>query len=209
MDNYWEQRYLAEGRIWGDKPSLSVLQAERIFKENRVSKIHIPGCGYGRNAAYFMQHGYEVSGSEISKSACEAAVKSYPQLKLQNCSSLDEEIVHGSIDAVFAYNFLHLFREDERSLLIEKWSESIKQGGVIFCTVFSEKESSFGTGKEIEKNSFESKPGRAVHYFTESDLIDHFRKFTLIEIKNFEEPEDHGGEKHTHSLRYIVVKKEN
>ncbi len=209
MDNYWEQRYLAEGMIWGDKPSLSVITAGRIFTDNNVSVIFIPGCGYGRNADYFIKHGYEVSGSEISKAASEIAIQLHPELRIQNCDSLNWEIIPGTADAVFAYNFLHLFRKDERSLLIGKWSKALRPGGIIFCTVFSENENSFGKGKETESGSFESKPGRAVHYFSEKDLIDHFRNFKLIETEQFEESEDHGGEKHTHNLRYIAVKKEN
>lgn len=81
------------------------------------------------------------------------------------------------------------------------------RGGLLYFTVFSEKESSFGEGQEVEKNTYESRPGRPAHYFTEEDLNNHFTGLQVIEAGLMEEPEDHGGKPHTHSLRYIFVKK--
>ena len=77
----------------------------------------------------------------------------------------------------------------------------------MFFTVFSEKEESYGKGKQIEKNTFESKPGRPVHYFDEDDLKAHFKKMEILETGIMEDPEDHGEGPHTHLLRYIYVRK--
>jgi hypothetical protein len=77
----------------------------------------------------------------------------------------------------------------------------------MFFAVFSEKEASYGKGKEVERNTFASKPGRPVHYFTDSDLKAHFKKMEVVETGMMEDPEDHGAEwPHTHQLRYICVK---
>ena len=79
--------------------------------------------------------------------------------------------------------------------------------GLVFFTVFSEEEPSFGRGEEVESNTYESRPGRPTHYFTEDDLREHFRDFEVIETGILQEPEDHGGQPHTHILRYILAKK--
>lgn len=207
MNNYWEQRYITGGRIWGDSPSVSVFEAEKIYSENNIRHIHIPGCGYGRNAGYFISKGYDVSGCKISETACKLAEEKYPSLNIRNCSVLSDDIEPASADAVYAFNILHLFKSNERSRLIDLWSNMIKTDGLIFCTVFSELEDSFGKGIQTEENTFESKPGRPVHYFAENDLITHFRNLTLIDEGIFDEPEEHEG-RHIHKLRYIILKKE-
>ncbi|MHA1534628.1 MAG: class I SAM-dependent methyltransferase, partial [Promethearchaeota archaeon] len=75
--------------------------------------------------------------------------------------------------------------------------------------VFSDTESSFGKGTQIEQNTFESKPWRPVHYFTEFDLREHFKDYSVIKTGIIEETEDHGElGPHTHILRYIFAKKE-
>ncbi|MBN1500783.1 MAG: class I SAM-dependent methyltransferase [Spirochaetes bacterium] len=207
MNNYWEERYLSGGKIWGDIPSISVLEADKNFSRYSFRRIHIPGCGYGRNAGFFINKGYVVSGSEISATACRLAGEKFPSLKLINCSMLEENFIPGSIDAVYAFNDLHLFKLDERLKLISIWSDMIKFAGMIFCTVFSELEDSFGKGAETEDNTFETKPGRPVHYFTKDDLVSHFKNLTHVKDGIFDEPEDHDG-KHIHKLRYIILKKE-
>ena len=75
----------------------------------------------------------------------------------------------------------------------------------MFFTVFSEEESNFGQGKEVEKNTFETRPGRPAHYYTEDDLLEQFKNFSIIEKGILTDPEDHGGKPHTHVLRYILL----
>ena len=43
----------------------------------------------------------------------------------------------------------------------------------------------------IEKNIFESNPGRPVHYFFKKDLQQHFKKFEVIEEGIANDPEEH------------------
>ena len=74
--------------------------------------------------------------------------------------------------------------------------------------MFSEKEKTYGKGKKIEENTFESKPNRPTHYFTKEDLIEHFKDFLIIQTGVMEDKENHGeiGE-HVHVLRYIFAQK--
>jgi hypothetical protein len=82
----------------------------------------------------------------------------------------------------------------------------MKKSGLMFYTVFSEKEPSYGQGQQIEPNTYESKPGRPVHYFTESDLKGLFKGTEILETGIMEDAEDHGAGPHTHILRYICVR---
>jgi SAM-dependent methyltransferase len=207
MNEYWDKRYQAEGRIWGDLPSRTAERALELFRKAGVKKILVPGSGYGRNTRLFSTSGFEVTGIEISPEAYTMALTFDNVSRFYNASALDMAFLPDKYDAIYCFNVLHLFREKERKLFLQQCAERVKANGLMFFTVFSEKEASYGKGQEVEKNTFESKPGRPVHYFTDSDLKAHFKKMEILETRIIEDPENHGAEgPHTHQLRYICLK---
>jgi SAM-dependent methyltransferase len=208
MKNYWNGRFVREGAIWGEMPSRSAEYALELFQRNSVRRILVPGAGYGRNTRLFSSGGFEVVGIEISDEAFRIAEKFDEKTKFYNGSVFDMPHDDG-YDALYCFNLLHLFLGSERMLLLSRCREKLREGGFAFFVVFSELEESFGKGKELEHNTFESKPGRAAHYFTESDLLEHFRDFRSIETGIIEDTENHGEEGfHRHMLRYIFCQKE-
>jgi len=206
MNEYWEKRYRSEGRIWGELPSRTAEHALELFRNNKVKKVLVPGSGYGRNTRLFSSSGFEVTGIEISPTAGTMARGFDTLSRFYNTSALDMSFLSEKYDAIYCFNVLHLFREEERKLFIRQCIARVKNNGLMFFTVFSEKEESYGQGKEVEKNTFESKPGRPTHYFTEEDLRAHFKSMEILETGLAEDPEDHGAGPHTHILRYICVR---
>jgi SAM-dependent methyltransferase len=207
MKEYWDKRYLAEGKIWGDAPSRTVDNALEIFRRYKVESVLVPGSGYGRNTKLFSGAGFKVTGVEISPVACQLAGEFDRLSRHVNASVLDMSCLKEKLDAVYGFNVLHLFRASDRQLLIKECLDHLNTGGIMYFTVFSEKEASYGRGTGREKDTFESKPGRPAHYFTSEDLNAHFAGMEIIETGVVEEPEDHGDGPHTHILRYICVKK--
>jgi cyclopropane fatty-acyl-phospholipid synthase-like methyltransferase len=206
MNEYWDKRYLAEGKIWGEKPSLTAVYALELFQKQGVEKLLVPGSGYGRNTRLFTASGMQVIGVEISFEACRLAMGYDPETRVFNSSALDMSLIRGKYDGIYSFNVLHLFLGADRRTFIRQCVKKLKQNGLMFFTVFSEKEQTFGKGDEVEKNTFESKPGRPVHYFSEGDLRYHFRDFEITETGLMEDAENHGAGPHTHILRYICVK---
>jgi SAM-dependent methyltransferase len=206
MNEYWDNRYLAEGKIWGEKPSETAVYALKLFQQQGAKKVLVAGSGYGRNTRLFSAAGLQVTGVEISFEACRLAIDYDPDTRVFNNSVLDMSFLPGKYDAIYAFNVLHLFREADRKTFVRECGKRLKQIGLMFFTVFSEKEESYGKGAEVEKNTYESKPGRPVHYFTENDLREHVKFFDIIETGLLEDAENHGGGPHTHILRYICVK---
>ncbi len=208
LNSYWEKRFEDENKIWGDSPSQTIYRAIDFFKKYEVKKILVPGAGYGRHTNFLSSQGYEVCGVEISKKACAIAKENDLKTKMMLGSCLDIDFGRESFDAIYCFNLLHLFREKEREFFINKCYQELKIGGICFFVVFSDKEESYGKGTEVEKYTFESKPGRPVHYFSSEDIRSHFHKFEIIEENIINDPENHGdaGE-HTHCLRYIVCNK--
>lgn len=205
---YWNIRFSKEGKIWGESPSESALYALKLFKGHEIQNILIPGSGYGRHTKFFSESNYKVIGIEISDIAIEIAKKFDSQTKFLNGSVIEMEIFDVKFDAIYCFNTLHLFLKKKRLLFLRKCFNQLNTNGLVFFTVFSEKETSFGKGKKLETNTFESKPGRPTHYFTEDDLVGHFKSFRIIETGIMEEQENHGDRGfHTHLLRYIFGQK--
>jgi SAM-dependent methyltransferase len=205
--DYWNKRFQNEGYVWGTSPSQTAKYAVEIFRKNGVHKVLVPGSGYGRNTKLFSESGFDVTGIEISDAASQMAREYDPQTKTYNSSVIDMSFFNHQYDAVYCYNVLHLFREKERFLCLKECADKVKEGGLLFFTVFSEKEPSFGKGQEVEKNTFESRPGRPVHYFTEAELRHYFECFEIVESGIVKDPEDHGEGPHTHVLLYILARK--
>lgn len=205
---YWNKRFLQEGKIWGQIPSKTAVIALKLFQDNDINKVLVPGAGYGRNSKLFSNNGFNVVGIEISQKAFEIAKDYDSNTRFINDNVLNLPINDEKFDAIYCFNVLHLFLKDDRALFLQKCMDQLNNEGYVFFVVFSDKEKSFGKGKMIEPNTFESKLGRPVHYFTKEDLIDQFKDFHLIQTGIIEDEEDHGEiGKHVHVLRYISAKK--
>jgi len=204
---YWGKRFNEEGKIWGESPSKSAHYALELFLRHDIKSILVPGSGYGRNTKLFSSSGFDVVGIEISETADSFAKQFDPMSRFYNGSVLDMSFDAAKYDAIYCFNVLHLFRESERRLFLQECVGRLREQGLVFFTVFSDEEPSFGQGKEVERNTYESRPGRPVHYFTEDDLREHFRDFEIIEMGTLQDPEDHGGQPHTHILRYVLAQK--
>jgi SAM-dependent methyltransferase len=206
--DYWNDRFLKEGKIWGDQPSNSALYCLELFNKYPINKILIPGAGYGRHTKLFSEHNYQVVGIEISDTAFEISKKFDTQTRFINRSVLEMDDWKERFDAIFCFNTLHLFSEYDRLTFLNNCYKQLNPKGFAYFTVFSEKETSFGKGKEIEKYTFEGKPGRPTHYFTKADLRGHFKDYNILENGIIEEQEDHGERgAHVHILRYIFAQK--
>ena len=206
---YWNNRFSVKGKIWGIEPSKTAIYALKLFKKYDIIKVLIPGSGYGRHTKFFSKNNYEVTGIEISEIALNIAKEFDSKSKLILGSVLDMPFNNEIYDAIFCYNVLHLLLKNERVIFIEKCYNQLNKNGIAFFTVFSELENSFGKGTKIEENTFESKPYRPTHYFTEKDILEHFNSFSTIEAGILEENENHSElGPHTHRLRYIFIRKE-
>ena len=207
---YWNKRFSDSGKIWGTEPSKTAIYALKLFKKYDIKKVLVPGAGYGRHTYFFSANNYEVTGIEISEVALNIAKKYDTKSKLILGSVLEMPFNNEKYDAIFCHNLLHLLLKNGRILFIKKCFNQLRDNGYGFFSMFSEREESYGKGTKIEENTFESKPYRPTHYFSEKDLLQHFHAFSVIETNILEEKENHGDlGPHTHRLRYIFVKKKD
>ncbi len=135
--NYWDNRYNNEGKIWGEKPSITAYHAQEIFQKAKVKSILVPGSGYGRHTRFFSNSGFEVTGIEISPVAINIARQFDTMSHFYNASVIDMSFEHKKYDAIYCFNVLHLFRENERKTFLKRCEEKINDDGLMFFTVFS------------------------------------------------------------------------
>lgn len=205
--DFWNKRFQNEGNVWGDNPSATAVFAQGIFRRHMVKNILVPGSGYGRNTKLLSGNGFLVSGIDISSVVCELARKFDPLTEFHNGSVLDMSFLADTFDAIYCFNTLHLFYEYERAIFISESAHKLKEGGLVFFTVFSENEPSFGKNRSVEKDTYESRPGRPTHYFSDDDLRWHFKNFNILLTGIFDEWEDHSQGPHVHRLRYVFAEK--
>ena len=206
---YWEKRFLDGGKIWGEKPSKTAIHALELFKKHNITIILVPGAGYGRNTRFFTEANLEVVGIEVSESAIKIARNFNPKTQFFQGSVLEMPFDDEKYDGIYSCNVLHLFLKDDRISFLKKCHKQVRTKGFVFFVVFSDKEISYGKGKRIEENTYESKPWRPVHYFTEINLREHFEEYSVIETGSIEDIENHGElGPHSHVLRYIFAQKE-
>lgn len=208
MRSYWNRRFANEGRIWGNSPSRTAVQAMKLFRKEGVQKLLIPGSGYGRHPDFFAAEGITVHGIEVSDVAVGLSACPNSGVHYFLGSVLDMPFSDDLYDAVYCFNLLHFFYAGDRKAVIDHCAAQLQPGGILFFTVFSEREKSCGKGRKVEENTYESKPGRPTHYFTHEDLLDHFSAFDVLATDLTEDEESHGDEgPHIHLLRYIVARR--
>lgn len=206
MKDYWNNRFINEGYIWGVQPSKTVNDAKRLFALNDVRTILVPGAGYGRNTK-ILSDTFQVDAIEISPEAILLA-RQWDSRSYFIEGSIFEISFIKRYDSIYCYDLLHLFTKDERIRLIETCIQQLNEDGLYYFTCFSNEDESFGMGKEIEENTFEYKKGKVSHFFDEEDLISHFSKTEVIQTGKIEEKFEYSNnEFRTYKLRYIYGKK--
>lgn len=205
---YWNQRFAEEGMIWGEKASPTVYEARDLFMREGVKTVLVPGAGYGRNsrelAAYF-----QVDAIELSPAAIELARSWDGKTRYRQGSVLERSDYAGrTYDAIYSFDLLHLFIQPERARLIDHCLHALNANGLLYTTCFSDEDEACGTGTEIEPGTFEYKPDKFAHFFSESDLLEHFAAFDVVNTGKAEEVLVYAdGTSRTYRLRTLLARK--
>ncbi|MBH5316526.1 class I SAM-dependent methyltransferase [Paenibacillus sp. GSMTC-2017] len=204
MKEYWDNRFISEGLIWGERPSETVYAAKEIFLENDVRTVLVPGAGYGRNTK-LLSDTFQVDAIELSSEAITLARLWDSKSNFIEQSIFDLPDTNKKYDAIFCYGLIHLFTESDRAKLVNKCLEQLAQKGVYYFTCFSDEDAAYGIGKEVEYNTFEYKRGKIAHFFSEDDLRNRFKESKIIETGSLEENFEYANDTiKTYKLRYIL-----
>ncbi|MGB0525467.1 MAG: class I SAM-dependent methyltransferase [Flammeovirgaceae bacterium] len=189
MTGFWESKFTNEAIAWGYEPADSAFLAKALFSKNEVKHILIPGMGYGRNAKLFVDHGFQVTGIEISKTAIDLArTKIGLNTRVYHGSVTDMPYDQQSYDGIFCYALVHLLSASERKAFIRNCHQQLAPNGHMVFTVISKKSPMYGQGIPLSKDRFELPNGLSV-FFYDSDAVEkEFGPYGLIDFAEIAEP---------------------
>ena len=210
MTEFWETSFKARQEMWGWAPADSVTKTLALFEKHSLNDILIPGFGYGRNAKYFIDNGFKVTGIEISETAIDLAKKYFDK---------STKIYHGSVssmpfdevqyEGIFSYSLIHLLNETDRIKLINDCYNQLKPDGYMVFVTISKKDFRFGQGVEVSKDTFEPWEGLRLFFYDSDSIQAEFGNFGLLEAEEINEPEIDIEGKPTQKFWYIICKKEH
>lgn len=186
--DYWESKFKTEGTLWQFEPSDSALLALDIFQSHNINKILIPGVGYGRNAKIFLDHGFNVTGIEIAKSAIELAKSNGLHFKIHHGSVTSMPFDNELYDGIFCYAVIHLLNKPERKTFLQACYNQLNAGGLMIFTVISINSDMYGKGKRLSRDRFEIADGISVYFYNSETVAKEFTPFGMIECRDINEP---------------------
>jgi len=192
MKEYWENKFQEINTIWGFEPADSAIQTCDFFINNKITKILIPGIGYGRNAKIFMDNGIEVTGIEISETAINLAKeRGNLDLTIHNGSVNQMPFDNNKFDGIFCYALIHLLNSNERRRFINNCFNQLLTNGFMIFVAVSKKANMYGNGKQLSKDRFELMKGLNVYYYDLDSATKEFENYGLIDIQEIDEPIKH------------------
>ena len=188
MTEFWEKNFIEKQEMWGLKPAHSALLAKKLFIENGVKNVLVPGIGYGRNAQVFIEKGMTVTGIEISETAIEMARKHYGnEMTIYHGSVTDMPFDTKKYDGIFCYALIHLLDSEERKKLIQDCYNQLTENGFMIFTAVTKEAKNFGKGERISKDRYEFPKGVKIFYYDKKNVKAEFEKFGFFEIIEVEE----------------------
>ena len=143
--------------VWLKPSEESVVMVYRWTRRGFKKVLDI-GCGKGRHSLLFAQHGFEVSGIDLSASAIENTMQTLATNGV-NCEIIwadmrDLPFSDGSYDAVFSYlTISHTDTAGVRKTLSEI-HRVLKPGGEVFFTLNSSESPSYKRGEYPSLDQF-------------------------------------------------------
>lgn len=203
LGEFWDGRYRAEGKIWGEEPSPTAeLLIDRIHRTS-ASIVEI-GFGYGRDTLAFCRAGHNVDGYELSVEGLNIAYSllgSHIQFGGRSHLMIGDfnsgRVPIGEYDAVYSHRTLHLMGNNGLvSAFARHAAKVIKPGGLLVISARDTRD--FDKDQMIERPDglTEYKPdvpgrqGQLISLWNEARFRQVFeRKFNILEFQQEEEPE--------------------
>lgn len=204
MTEFWESSFIENQTMWGFEPTDSAIKTKDFFLENDVKDILVPGMGYGRNAKVFIDHGIDVTGIEISKTAIDLARQNGLDISIFHGSVTDMPFENKLYDGIFCHALIHLLNKSEREKFIKDCYDQLKPNGYMIFTTISKEAPMFGKGKQLDKDYFEIMEGVKMFFYDSNSVKQEFGDYGLLEISEIVEP--HKNMDNKPPFKFIMLK---
>jgi len=192
----WEE--IHHGREWGKYPSEPVIRfvARNFYALNRGEvKILDFGCGQGAHTWYLAREGFDVYAFDGSASAVEKAqeylLHENLNAKFSVMDGINVKYQSDFFDAVIDNACVGHNKLENIKAMYSEIYRILKYNGKLFTSFFSTKTTGFGTGEQIEKNTYNNimtgplEGLGIVHFWDEGELKEVINNagFSNIEIE--------------------------
>ena len=195
MSKIWDEIYSNDSSFFGEEPSDFAQKCYGDFKRYDVKRLLELGCGQGRDSIFFASNGLDVYAVDSSKVAIENIKQ---KMRGKNiCLHLSHFEVRQTLpfdsshfDAVYSHMFYNMrFIDEELKFLFKESSRVLKNNGLLYFSVRSDKDVSYNKGKKIESNIYEIN-GFQIRFFTKPQIKSFLsNRFEIKKIEeSYEEP---------------------
>jgi len=173
----WNDIYAKQGEVQHDVlPTVEMITD--LFQQENVKTVLDLGCGMGRHSIYLAKRGFIVTATDISPKGTQITAQK-AQLQGLAITTVCHDFrnisfENDSFDAVLCvWTSGHGLKDD----MIKNANEMlrvVKQGGMIFIDYVSKKDSNYGRGTPIEKDTFiNNTPGEEdiPHHYTDAEEL--------------------------------------
>ena len=188
----WERAYREKGEIqtW---PSDIVKDSVGLLRKKKVKRILDLSFGTGRHTIFLAEKGFDVFGIDISEKGKEITEKKVKEKNLKNvhlkiADMHDMPFENNFFDAAIAIYTLNHNTLAGLEKTISELERILKPKGILIATLISIEDPRYGTGEEIEPNTFtnleDPTESDVPHRFSdEKEVKELFSKFDLIKLK--------------------------
>lgn len=178
----WDERYAAEGFLFGTEPADFLRRTSEFLSEG--SRVLCVADGEGRNSVFLAQRGHTVTGFDASSVALEKArglARSRGVTVDLHESGIETWDWSKQFDAVVGI-FIQFVGPDLRSQLFDRMAGAVRPGGLLLLHGYAPRQVGYGTGG----------PPDAENMYTEPLLRDVFDGFEILHIADYDAEIDEG-----------------
>ncbi len=181
----------ADPRFHWKEPDPGVVAAAARWAQQGRRTVYDLGCGAGRHMAYLRTEGFAPVGSDVAANglaACAAMLREADlPAPLVRADMTAAPFADGVFDAGLATNVLN---HNPRALLQQAADEIhrvLRPGGEFYLTVLNTGDWRYGSGEEVEPDSFILAEGPETgilhHFFSEADLREWLGAFECVSLQ--------------------------
>ncbi|MBE7942665.1 class I SAM-dependent methyltransferase, partial [Ramlibacter aquaticus] len=192
---HWNQRFAAEGFLFGTEPNAYLVAQAAHLRPGRVLCV---ADGEGRNSVWLARQGFAASAFELSPVAVEKAralaQSQQVQVDFHCCGWEDYAWAQAAFDNVVGI-FFQFADPAARARLFQHIDQALKPGGTLLLLGYGPDQLRFKTGG----------PGRLENLYTEALLREAFPRYELLQLRSWEEELAEGTAHRGHSALVGLV----
>jgi SAM-dependent methyltransferase len=190
-DEIWKT---IEERARWIEPEPFVVRLLPTFKSEGVHKVLDLGSGLGRHSVLLAQEGFEVYGIDMSPTGLQFALRWAEREGLTVNPALGDmsflPFASASLDLILAWNVIYHGTVEDIRRSVAEVERCLRPGGYVLCSLISTRHHRYGTGEELEKNTYvvldHEEKGYPHHYFDRAEAETLVGGFTLLECAEVE-----------------------